>query len=90
MTKVKITQNPEKEVPVEVIADAIVGISAGIKKLRAGRLTDKALFLLVQNAAPNVGGKYNSSPISMREIRAVFEGIDQLEATYLKKKPSKP
>lgn len=84
MPKVTVKQNPEKEVPTEVLADSIVSIAAGLKKLRSGRLTDKALYLLIQHAAPNAGR--GGGAISQAQIKAVFEGIEALERTFLKKK----
>lgn len=86
MKKVKVIQNEEKQVPVEVIAESIKAISEGIKKLRAGPLNDKALVLLIQHAAPGLKRGYSQIKIGTTEIRAVLEGIDSLEATYLKKK----
>lgn len=82
MKKIAVKQKPEEEVPTEVLADSIVAIAAGFKKLRAGRLTDRALLLLIQDAAPSIAHK----PISQREIKAVLEGIENLERTFLKKK----
>lgn len=88
MKKVVVKQVPEKEkeVPIEVLADSIVAIAAGMKKLRSGRLSDRALFLLIQDAAPNKGGKYGNSPLPVKTIKAVFEGIESLERSFLKKK----
>lgn len=88
MPKLNVKQTPEKEVPTEVLATSITAIAEGVRKLRAGRLNDRALYLLVQDASPSVGGKYNSSKLSMKEIKAVFAGIEDLERTFLK--PSKP
>lgn len=88
MPKVSVKQTPEREVPTEVLAASIVSISEGIKRLRAGRLTDRALYLLIQDASPNIGGRYGSQKLSMKEIRAVFEGIDSLERMFIKKKPT--
>lgn len=83
--KISIKQ-ADKEVPTEILADAIVSIAAGIRKLRSGRLNDRALFLLIQDAAPNTSSRYGrQQPLSMKDIRAVFEGIDSLEATYLRR-----
>lgn len=79
---VVIKQQPDNVVPTEVLADCIKQISDGMKKLRTGRLTDRALLLLIQNAAPTVGNK----PISMKTIAAVIHGIEGLEAAYLKKR----
>lgn len=72
----------EGEVPTEVIAESIVAISEGVKKLRSGRLNDKALFLLIQNAAP-LGG-HPRGKVSIKNIMDVFAGIESLERTYLK------
>lgn len=77
---------PADEVPTEILADSIVAIAAGMKKLRSGRLNDRALFLLIQDAAPTTGGKYARSPLSIKNIRAVFDGIESLEQTFLKKR----
>jgi len=76
---VNIVQKPETEVPAEVLADAIVAISQGVRKLRAGRLNDRALVLLIQHAAP--------SPINQRDVKSVLGAIDDLERQYIRKKP---
>ena len=75
---------PEAEVPTEVLAEAIVAISQGIKKLRTGRFNDDALCMLIAYAAPTMKG---SGKPSKREVRAVLDGIEALERTYLKKTP---
>ncbi len=88
MKQITVKQDENTPVATEVLATEIVAISAGIKKLRAGRLTDRALFLLIQHAAPTVG-KYNASKVGIAEIKAVLEGMESLEATFLKKRVSK-
>ena len=47
MKKVIVKQplKPEDEIPTEVLASAIIDISQGMKKIRAGRLTDRAIIL---------------------------------------------
>lgn len=91
MKKVTIKQDEENVVPVEVMAESITAISAGIKKLLAGPLNEKALILLIQNAAPTIGGRYSNRKIGSEEIRATLGGIESLEKTYLKpkKQPAK-
>ena len=74
--KVFVRQQPEKEIPTEILAESIVAISDGFRKLRSGRLNDKTLLLLVSHA----------SGVAQREIKAVFEAIESLERLYLKKK----
>lgn len=89
MTKqVVLKQDAEKIVPTEVLASSIEAIAAGVAKLRAGRLNDKALVLLIQHAAPSVG-RYPPRNITAKEVRAVMEGIESLEKTYLKPKKEK-
>lgn len=88
MKKVKVIQDEAKPIATEVIADAIVAISDGIKKLRSGRLNDKALFLLIQTASPARNNNYQK--VGIYEVRAVLEGIESLESTFLKKKNEMP
>lgn len=85
MIKIKVINKDEtKPMAVEIIAESIEIISNGIKELRNSPLNDKALYLLIQHAAPT--GRYNQR-IGISDIRAVIEGIESLEGTYLKKKP---
>lgn len=76
--KTLVLQEADKPVPVEVLAEAIKTIAQGVRRLRQGPLNDRALFLLIQNAAPGT--------LSIKDIKAVFSGIDSLEAEYLRKK----
>lgn len=61
----------------EIIADAIVAISDGIKRLRNGRLNDRALVMLIQSAAP---GK-----VTVSDIRSVLAGIERLRSSFLRR-----
>ncbi|MEQ1697862.1 MAG: hypothetical protein ABL901_18675 [Hyphomicrobiaceae bacterium] len=78
--KVKQPDLPSDEVPLEVLATAIVSIAEGVKAFRKGPLTDKAILLLIQNAAPNLDGR----PIPIKVISAVLEGAESLAKVYLK------
>lgn len=86
-----VKQDSLKPVPAEVLADSIVEISRGIKKLISGPLTEAALLLLIQNAAPGIPnrGRYGRKAVSQEQIKAVLAGIESLEAVYLKPKPAK-
>lgn len=86
MKKITVKQAPDAEVPTEVLASSIVTISEGIRKLRAGRLNDRALFLLIQHAAPT-DARYQR--IGIGEIKSVIDGMESLASTYLRK-PQKP
>lgn len=83
--KLLVKQNPDKPVAVEILAESIVAIAQGVRNLVAGPLNERALHLLIQNAAPSSGGRRGYSPIAIKDIKAVFAGIAALEATYLKK-----
>ena len=86
-TEVVVKQNEEKPVPVEVLAEAILSISEGVKKLRAGPLNERALLLLIQNAAPAMkSGRYHRTPVTTKMVNAVLQGMDALEREYLKPK----
>jgi len=83
MKKVKVIQDKESELPIEVLAKSIEAISRGIQRLRAGRLNEKALLLLIQHASPS---PYRSGQrVCISEIKAVLDGMQSLEKTYLKK-----
>lgn len=86
--KIVIKQIAEEPMATEIIAESIIAISEGVRKLRSGRLTDKALHLLIQHACPNIGGRSGYSPISITQIRAVIDSLGELERVYLKDKPN--
>lgn len=82
--KVTIKTNPDAPVSTEILADAILAIAQGTRKLRAGRLQDRTLCMLIADAAPKYG-KYPAKHVSIKDVRAVLDGIEALEATHLKK-----
>lgn len=88
MASKKITQVVnDAEMTTAVLASEVTRISAGIKKLRAGKLNDDTLVLLIQHAAPslkNHGRPYGKSPVSARAIRAVLDGLESLATAHLK------
>lgn len=77
-----ITQLEEAPVPAEVLATAIVAMAEGMKKLRAGRLNDRAIILLVQNSM-------GYSKASLSTIKQVLDSIENLEKTYCKPRKTK-
>jgi hypothetical protein len=79
---VAVQQRTGAEVATEVMAEAIVAISSGIKRLRAGKLNDKALYLLIQHSAPTTA---SGQRIPISTITDVIEGLDSLSETYLRK-----
>lgn len=62
----------------EDISRSIIEISEGMKKLRAGKLKDKALFILIQHATPS------KMKITIKQIKTVFDTIEKLKQEYVK------
>ena len=84
--EIKVTENVplgEKPVPVELVVQAILSISEGMKKMRSTRLNDRALCMLIAKASPTYGS-YPKQQITASQVKLVFEGIESLEAAYLK------
>lgn len=77
---VRVVQDATDPVPTEILATHIRSIAQGIRALRKGpnTLTDRALFLLIKDAAP--------ANIGLKEIAAVFTAIDNLERLYVRPK----
>lgn len=84
---VVLKQDEDAPVPVEVLAAGIKAISEGVRKLRAGPLNEDALVLLLVDATPAIYYGYKRIKMTAKHIRAVLEGMQSLEATFLKKKP---
>ena len=74
-TKVVVPETPERAA--EVIADDIARIAEGVRKLRAGRLNDRALLLLLSHA----------SGVGQTTCKLVFDALATLDKKYLKPKP---
>lgn len=73
--KIKVVKAEDKEViPTEVIAQSIKEISEGVKKIRAGKLNEKALIILVHKA----------SGVATDTVRRVINGMESLEREFLK------
>ena len=73
--KLVVTQKESKEeITVEVLAQSIKDISDGVKKLRSGRLNDKAIILLIQK----------SSGVGAGTVKRVIDGMQSLEKEFLK------
>jgi hypothetical protein len=67
---------PDPNVAPEVLAQAIIDISIGMKKLNASRLNRDGLILLL----------HDSSGVGKPAIRKVLAALDDLEKRYLRPK----
>ena len=78
MTEIKVLPGDAPPTP-EVLAQSIVDIAAGMKKLNASRLKSDAVVLLVHHA----------SGVGRPAVRAVLDALTTLEQRYLKPKDRK-
>lgn len=72
---IKIIQNKEKPIAAEVIAESILEISNGVKKMNLTRLTRRAIVALI----------HENSKVARSTIEVVLNNLDSLEITWLKK-----
>ena len=70
-----VKQNEEQPVPTEILADAIVDISRGVKRLTASGLNRKAIEVLIRD----------SCGVSLTDIRKVIDSLGTLADKYTTK-----
>lgn len=78
--------DPDEVVPKEVLADAIVKLSDAAERLLSGRLTERALLLLLHDAVKpttNWSGKQPTKP-TKSDIKAVLHALPELKKLYVK------
>lgn len=73
--KVIITQEEDKEIPAEIIANSIVEIAKGMRVLNKTRLTRRAIVALI----------HEHSKVPRTTIELVINNIESLEEIWLKK-----
>jgi hypothetical protein len=73
---VKVVQDKDFPLPVEVIATSIEEIAEGMKRLNSTRLTRKAIVTLI----------HANSKVNKDVIELVLNNLEQLEQTWLKRK----
>lgn len=72
--KLQVKQDPEDEVPTEILAKSIEKIANGYDVMNKSRLNKRALLILLRDA----------SGVSMTEIQKVLNGLENLKKLYLK------
>lgn len=70
--------------PIEDIAQEIAILSEGVRKLLAGRLTERALVTLIRDALPR-----GLTSVTKSDIREIFYAAANLKELYLKKSKRK-
>lgn len=78
MSKVnaRVIQKPGEEIPTEIIASSIVYVANSMSLIRGGRLNDRALVTLIQDACP--------VRIGRDKIEMVLNAIRDLKKTYIR------
>lgn len=79
-------ENPES---VEIIADSIIKISDAFERIEKGKLSRRALILLIQYNCEQVGRGYRKKPISQGDVEKVLDSIATLKRAYIKDAPKK-
>ena len=79
-TEIDVVDDPERPVKKEVLSEAIVAMSAAMKKLSANGLNRKAIIVLVHDLIP--APSYGRHRISKGEIAQVFDALEQLKDRY--------
>lgn len=76
----------DKKVDVlKVLEDEIVSLSDGIKRLRSGRLNDRAIVSLIWEAS-SVSNGYQTRKVGKTEIKEILDAVENLPAFFFKKK----
>lgn len=69
------TTQPQPDPTLDTIAAKVGEISDAVKRMRAGKLNDKALLVLISHASGQ----------SQSTVRAVLDGMEGLKAHFFKK-----
>ena len=78
-----VEQKQEQPIEVKIIAESIVAISEGVKRLRKGMLNDRAIVLLIHDACSS--DRSGKKPVK-QEIRNILDTMESLTEIYLRKK----
>jgi len=75
-----MTKRKRKEKhPLDELKTQIDAIQHGVRLIRESGISDHALYLLIQRAAPAVGRRYTKAKPSISMIKAVLAGMDRLK-----------
>lgn len=75
--RIKQPEPPAEQIQTEILAQAIMDLSAAFKKVQNGPLGQRAIVLLVQDAC--------SSSVSQKDIKQVLDVLPELVQLYTKK-----
>jgi hypothetical protein len=75
-TKVIVTQDRDRPVDTCVLAQSIVDISEAVKRLYSSGLNRRAIIILIANLSSQ----------SQHNVKAVLDGMADLEKSFLSKK----
>lgn len=78
---VTVKKDEKDPQPTEIIAQAIIDVSAAAKKLLSSRLSMRAIVILIQHSSVK--------SLSIADIQNVLNCAATLEETYIKKAPKK-
>ena len=79
---VKIKKNEDNPESPEVLADSIIRIADGFKKLMSDRLTDYAVIALLKDMP-------GMQTVGKTEIRLVLQNLKKIKSYYIRENPKK-
>lgn len=78
MKEPKMTIVPDTE-DLEILASSIVAVAEGARRLKASRLKDRAILLLIRDSIPG------TMKIALSDIQNVLDAAANLDVKFLKK-----
>ena len=73
----------EENNALDQIRDDIIQLNKSVQSLLNGPLNERALLILIRDATPPIGAKYNKKKVSIKTVRAVLNGIAAMEEEFL-------
>lgn len=69
-----------KQKVLEDLREAVAAIAEGVMVLRTSGINERALTLLIQQAAPQVTGTRTTRRVRIEDIKATLAGMEALQA----------
>jgi CRISPR/Cas system-associated endoribonuclease Cas2 len=70
-------KDPQNEIPVKIIEQAILDVAAGFKRINSSRLTKRAIIVLIQDSV-------GMARITKGHIEEILDAATNLDKRYLK------
>lgn len=75
--QIQAVKDPENEIPMKMMEQAVVDIAAGFNRLKTSRLSKRAIVLMVQDSA-------GSTQVTKKQVEQVLDAAADLGKTFLR------